>query len=47
MQVKKKLALWINTQKNNFIKKEHIMTKLNIQESWKNFIQDDMFKAYI
>ena len=44
---KNQLALWINTQKNNYNKKAHIMSNINIQKSWEDFIQDNNYKKYI
>ncbi len=41
------LALWINTQRNNYIKKAHTMSNVNIQKSWESFITDNKYKNYI
>jgi superfamily II DNA or RNA helicase len=41
------LALWINTQRNNYLKKAHTMSNVNIQKSWESFITDNKYKNYI
>jgi superfamily II DNA or RNA helicase len=42
----KQLGWWIGTQKNNYVKKQCIMSNEVIRKKWNEFIEDDKYKKY-